>query len=170
MCCKKKVVQSGVPMKKKSPTSKSHAKSSVNIYMATEQVYQIALKSIISSIVLHCLKEILVEISKFINIIYPKLKDLCLNSIMENDTVKRRELAWKNITSKVQDVLFPLMQAVNNEQKLLLEVPDKKDDIVMADSTKIKEINTTSSSHVLPESIRLEHAIKAYTSAQKKIK
>ncbi|PKB96324.1 hypothetical protein RhiirA5_385408 [Rhizophagus irregularis] len=38
----------------------------------------------------------------------------------------------------------------------------------MADSTKIKEINTTSSSHVLPESIRLEHAIKAYVMAQKK--
>ena len=151
-------MRSEVPMKtatKKSSTSKSHAKSSVNIYMATEQVYQIALKSIISSIVLHCLKEILVEISKFINIIYPKLKDLCLNSIMENDTVKRRELAWKNITSKVQDVLFPLMQAVNNEQKLLLEVPDKKDDIVMADSTKIKEINTTSSSYVVPENFWL---------------
>src|ERR1044071_8450941 len=82
---------------KKSSTSKSHAKSSVNIYMATEQVYQIALKSIISSIVLHCPKEILVEISKFINIIYPKLKDPNLNSIMENDIVKRRELTWKNV-------------------------------------------------------------------------
>ena len=119
-------------MKKKSPTSKSHAEStkakraSGSIYMATEQVYQITLKSIISSIVPHCPKEILVEISKFINMIYPKLKDPCLNSVMENDTVKRRELAWKNVTTKVQDVLFPLMQAVNTEQKLLLEVPDKK--------------------------------------------
>ena len=60
------------------------------------------------------------------------------------------------------------MQATNAEQKLLLQVPDKKDDIEMADSTKIKEINTTSSSHVLPENFRLEHAIKAYASAQKK--
>jgi len=34
---------------------------------------------------------------------------------MENDTVKRRELAWKNVTSKIQDVLFPLMQATNVE-------------------------------------------------------
>jgi hypothetical protein len=58
--------------------------------MATEQVYQIALKSIISSIVPHCPKEILVEISKFINMIYSKLKDPCLNSVMENDTIKRR--------------------------------------------------------------------------------
>ncbi len=69
--------------------------------MATNQVYQIALKSIISSIVSHCPKEILVKISKFINTIYPKLKDPCLNTIMENDTVKRRELAWKNVTSKI---------------------------------------------------------------------
>ena len=136
--------------------------------MTTEQVYQIALKSIILSIVPHCPKEILVEISKFINMIYPKLKDPSLNSVMENDTVKRKELAWKNVTSKVQDVLFPLMQATNAEQKLLLQVPDKKDDIEMADSTKIKEINTTSSSHVLPENFRLEHAIKAYALAQKK--
>ncbi|CAG8784182.1 7135_t:CDS:1, partial [Rhizophagus irregularis] len=68
--------------------------------------------------------------------------------------------------------------AVNSEQKPLLQVPDNnesilnapslKEDIVMADSTKIKEINTTSTSHVLPENIRLEHAIKAYASAQKK--
>ncbi|RGB31551.1 hypothetical protein C1646_791803 [Rhizophagus diaphanus] len=148
--------------------------------MATDQVYQIALKSIISSIVPHCPKEILIEISKFINMIYPKLKDLCLNSVMENDMVKRRELAWENVTRKVQEVLFPLMQATNDEQKLLLQVPENNsnesvpnasspnEDIVMTDSTKIKEINTTSSSHVLPESPRLEHAIKAYATAQKK--
>ncbi|GES93808.1 hypothetical protein GLOIN_2v1772633 [Rhizophagus clarus] len=72
----------------------------------------------------------------------------------------------------------------NAKQKLLLQVPDNKESIqsasnpnegiVMADSTKIKEINTTSTSHVLPEnhalapSTWLEHAIKAYATAQKK--
>jgi hypothetical protein len=72
------------------------------------------------------------------------------------------------------------MQATNAEQKLLLQVPENNsnesvlntsspnEDIIMADSTKIKEINTTSSSHVLPESSWLEHAIKAYATAQKK--
>ena len=158
---------------KKPLTSKSHTSKALgNKNMATEQIQQIALKSMVSSVVPHCPKEILVEISKFLNMIYPKIKDHCLNTVISNDTVKRRELAWKNVTIKVQDVLFPLMQAVNTEQKLLLEVPDKKDDIVMADSTKIKEINTTSSSHVLTEnpssSARLEHAIKVYESAQKK--
>ncbi|RGB37320.1 hypothetical protein C1646_757094 [Rhizophagus diaphanus] len=159
---------------KKLPTSKSR-KTSGNIYMITDQVKQIVLKSIISSLVPYCPKEILVEISKFINIIYPKLKDPSLNSLMENDTVKRREIVWKNVTIYVQDVLFPLMQATNVEQKLLLQVPENNEsvqsaneDIVMADSTKIKEINNISTSYVLPENNRLEHAIKAYASAQKK--
>src|SRR5438876_1235955 len=131
---------------KKSPTSKSRAsKASGNIIMATDQMYQIALKSIISSVVPHCPKEILIEISKFINAIEPKLKDHCLNTVMPNDTVKRRELAWENVTSKVQDVLLPLMQATNVKQKLLLQVPDNKESVNdrdLADSTKIKEINT----------------------------
>src|SRR5436189_4842983 len=107
-------------MKKKSPTSKSHAESAKktkrvlgNIAMATEQMNKIALKSMVSSIVPHCPKEILVEILKFLNMIYPKLKDHCLNTIMPNDTVKRRELAWDNVKSYIQDVLLPLLQEVN---------------------------------------------------------
>src|SRR5215475_1779584 len=106
---------------KKSSTSKS-SKESSNIYMATEQVYHVALKSIVSSLVPHCPREILIELSKYINTIYPKLKDLCLNSVMENDTVKRRELAWKNVISKILNVLHPLLQAINTEQKPLLEL------------------------------------------------
>src|SRR5438105_14172066 len=122
-------------MKKKSPTSKSHAESAKtkrvlgNIAMATEQMKKIALKSMVSSIVPHCPKEILVEILKFLNMIYPKLKDHCLNTIMPNDTVKRRELAWDNVKSYIQDVLLPLLQEVNTEQKPLLQVPDNKESI-----------------------------------------
>src|SRR5687767_12178948 len=112
---------------KKSPTSKSHdSKASGNIIMAKEQMYQIALKSSISSLVPHCPREILIEISKFINTIFPKLKDHCLNTIMPNDTVKKRELAWENVTRKFQDILFPLLQAVNSEQKPLLQVPESQ--------------------------------------------
>ncbi|CAB4407761.1 unnamed protein product [Rhizophagus irregularis] len=97
-------------------------KKKCNLAMAIDLMYQIALKSFISSLVPHCLKEILIEISKFINTIFPKLKDHCLNTVMPNDTVKRRELAWENVTSKVQDILFPLLQAVNTKQKSLLDV------------------------------------------------
>ena len=85
---------------KKSPTSKSHAskaligKASGNIIMATDRMYQIALKSSISSLVLYYPREILIEISKVINMIFHKLKEHCLNIVMPNDTVKRRELAW----------------------------------------------------------------------------
>jgi len=111
-------MQNEVLIKKKSSTFKSHIeskKTSGNIYIATEQVYQIVLKSIISSIVSYYFKEILVEILKFINMIYPKLKDPYLNSIIENDTIKRKKLVWKNVTSKVQNILFLLIQATNVE-------------------------------------------------------
>src|SRR5215475_2006693 len=131
---------------KKSSTSKS-SKESSNIYMATEQVYHVTLKSIVSSLVPHCPREILIELSKYINTIYPKLKDLCLNSVMENDTVKRRELAWKNVTSKILDVLHPLLQATNTEQKPLLELPsvDSMNDIVSTPE-RIHEINSSTRS------------------------
>src|SRR5215204_2888388 len=110
--------------KKESPTSKSRAENPKEaLHMATDQMYQIALKSIISSVVPHCPKEILIEILKFINTIYLKLEDHCLNTVMPNDTVKRRELAWENVTKKVQEVLLPLLQVVNTEQKPLLQVP-----------------------------------------------
>ena len=87
---------------------------------------------------------------------------------MKGDTVKRRELAWKNITIRVQNVLFPLIQTTNTEKKLLLQVPENNEspdkDVIMADSNKIKELNT---SHAL------NHTIKAYMqchTAQKKNK
>ena len=167
------MVRSGVPIKtatKKPPTSKSRAsKASGNIIMATDQVYQIALKSILSSIVPHCPKEILVEISKFINTIYPKLKDPCLNIVMENDTVKRRELVWKNVTSKVQDVSFLLMQATNAEQKLLLEVPSPSQTASVQEeyqaerkANNIMEIETLPDNNHSEGGHILNHAIKAY--------
>ena len=151
---------------KKSPTSKSR-KASGSIYIAIEQVYRIVLKSIISSIVPHCPKEILVEISKFINMIYPKLKDPCLNSVMENDTVKRREIAWENVTSKVQEVLLPLLQAVNTEQKPLLQVLSTSQTVQEERQAERKannfmEIEPLPDNKVLEGLHTLNHAIKAY--------
>ncbi|GES93459.1 hypothetical protein GLOIN_2v1772633 [Rhizophagus clarus] len=121
-------------------------KKKYNIDTAANYMFQIALKSSIASLVPHCPREILIEISKFINMIFPKIKDHCLNTSMPNDTVKRRESAWRIVASKFEDILFPLLQAVNSEQKPLLQVPDNE--------SKIKEINTASSSYVIPESIR----------------
>src|ERR1043165_5127050 len=106
---------------------------------------QTAVKSMVSSVVPHCPKEILVEISKFLNMIYHKIKDHCLNTVMPNDTIKRRELAWEDVKSYIQDVLLPLLQTVNTEQKPLIQVPDDKE-MDLTDSTKIKEINTIFSS------------------------
>ena len=147
-------MRSGIPIKtapKKFPTSKSR-KTSDNI--ATEQVYQAVLQSIISSLVQHCPREILIEISKYINTIYLKLKALCLNRVMENDTVKRRELVWKNATSKVQEVLFSLMQVVNTEQKPLLDVTSQI--INNMEIEPLPDSNHSGGGHTL------NHAIKAY--------
>src|SRR5947209_17274159 len=88
--------------------------------MSIPVIYQSVLKSIIASLIPLCPKEILIEISKFINTIYLKLKDSCMNSYMIDDTVKRREIVWKNITKKIQDVLYPLIYTINIIQKLLL--------------------------------------------------
>ena len=129
--------------------------------MATDQMYQIALKSIISSVVPYCPKEIFIEILKFINIIYLKLEDHCLNTVMPNDTVKRRKIAWKNVTSKVQEILFPLLQAVTTEQKPFLQVPSSSQEI-----ETLPDNNHSGGGHTL------NHAIKAYAycrSAEKKI-
>jgi hypothetical protein len=161
---------------KKSPTSKSRAsKSSGNSHealrIATDQMYQIALKSFISSLVPHCPREILIEISKFINTIFPKLKDHCLNTIMPNDTVKRRELSWENVTSKVQDILFPLLQAVNTEQKPLLDVLSEKNAKSSIDTMDGIIVNNSENHQETAPSHILNHAIKAYAqhrSAEKK--
>ncbi|GES74097.1 hypothetical protein GLOIN_2v1772633 [Rhizophagus clarus] len=114
-------------------------KKKCNIDTAANYMFQIALKSSIVSLVPHCPREILIEISKFINMIFPKIKDHCLNTSMPNNTVKRRESAWRIVASKFKDILFPLLQAVNSEQKPLLQVPDNE--------SKIKKINTASSSY-----------------------
>jgi hypothetical protein len=147
---------------KKSPTSKSdEKKDSQSIYISIDQMYKIALKSSISSLVPHCPKEILIEISKFINTIFPKLKDHCLNTVMPDDTVKRRELAWENVTREFKDILIPLLQAVNSEQKPLLQIP-----------TEEKPESDDSMKDIIPVgSNSLNHAIKAYAqchSAKKK--
>src|SRR4051812_43672027 len=157
--------------KKESPTSKSRTENTKEaLRMAIDQMYQIVLKSIISSVVPHCPKEILIEISKFINTIYPKLEDHCLNTVMPNDAVKRRELAWGDVTSKFQDILFPLLQAVNTEQKPLLQVPSPfQEDQVLKEphqaermANNIMKIEPLLDNNHSGSGHTLNHAIKAY--------
>ena len=146
MLCYKKKLELIPPIKKnhdQHPTSKSH---SVTIPV----IYQSVLKSIIASLIPHCPKEILIEISKFINTIYPKLKDSCMNSYMVDDTVKRREFVWKNITKRIQDVLYPLIHAINTEQKPLL-------------STQVSPIESIDNIAESMDVNTLNHAIKTYT-------
>src|ERR1044071_9233396 len=139
---------------------------------------KIALKSMVSSVVPYCPKEILIKMAKFLNMIYPKLKVHCLNTVMPNDTVKRRELVWKNVISYIQDVLLPLLQAVNTEQKPLLQVPSPSQTTSVQEehqaerkANNIMEIETLPDNNHSGGGHTLNHAIKAYAqcrSAEKK--
>src|SRR3954466_13533842 len=108
----KKSTKSKEGATKKSPTSKSSKKadSVTPITMIVDYVFLIALKSILSSVIQHIPKEILMEGSQYINTIYPKLKDQILNMVMKDDTVMKREKVWGHVTNKIIDVLHPLIQ------------------------------------------------------------
>jgi len=147
--------------RKEPPTSKSRKKAepSASLTMIVDYVFLIALKSILSSVIQHIPKEILKEGSQYINTIYPKLKDQILNTAMKDDTVMKREKVWGHVTNKIIDVLHPLIQATNIEQKPLIQVPiESKLDDPMNDIIPVG-------------SSTLNHAIKAYAqrhSAEKK--
>jgi len=158
-------------MKKKlvaKPTTSKSRKASGNIDMATNLVYQVALKSLISSLVQHIPREILIEGSKYINTIYPKLKDRCLNSVMENDTVKRREIVWENVSDRILDVLHPLIQATNTEQKLLLKVPNSSAPASSGQDEKANSLMEVDHPEEFNrgDSRTLNHAIKIYAQSR----
>jgi hypothetical protein len=147
--------------RKEPPTSKSRKKAepSASLTMIVDYVFQIALKSILSSVIQHIPKEILKEGSQYINTIYPKLKDQILNMAMKDDTVMKREKVWGHVTNKIIDVLHPLIQATNIEQKPLIQVPIKS------------ELDDPMNDIIPVGSSTLNHAIKVYAqshSAEKK--
>ena len=82
---------------------------------------------------------------------------------MKEDTVKKRKKVWRLITNKIKDILYPLIQVTNVEQKLLI-----------LSEEKLELDNSMNNSHedlVLMGSNSLNHAIKAYAhqrSAKKK--
>jgi hypothetical protein len=88
---------------------------------------------------------------------------------MKNDTVKRREIAWENVMSKILDILHPLIQITNTEQKPLLELLTP----LLSETVRDKKANPPMEvDH--PEdfnrgdSYTLNHAIKTYAQYQAK--
>src|SRR5438105_7108752 len=75
-----------------------------------------------------------------------------MNSYMVDDTVKRRELVWKNITKRIQDVLYSLIHAINTVQKPLLPL-----------STQVFPVESIDNSAESMGVHALNHAIKTYT-------
>src|SRR5262249_50732899 len=117
-CCKKKVVKKKAATKKP-PTSKSPSSSRApSGKSVVDQVYQATLKSIIASLVAQVPKEILKEGYQYIYTIYPQLKDRILDAFMEKSPVKSRERIWKLNSDRIQDALYPLIQAASEENPL----------------------------------------------------
>ena len=81
-----------------------------------------------------------------------------MNSYMLDDTVKRREFVWKNITKRIQDVLYPLIHAINTEQKPLLSMTPKA-----PLSTQVSPIESIDNIAESMDVNALNHAIKTYT-------
>ena len=69
----------------------------------------------IASLVLHCPRKILIEISHHLNTKYNNLKTPILNNLMKDEPVRKRELVWKYVIKKILDVLYPLIQATNTD-------------------------------------------------------
>jgi hypothetical protein len=155
--------------KKEPPTSKSRKKAepSASITMIVDYVFLIALKSILLLVVQHIPKEILKESSQYINTIYAKLKDQILNTAMKDDTVMKREKVWGHVTNKIIDVLHPLIQATNIEQKPFIQVPIEE----KLEGHRVSESDDPMNDIIPMGSSTLNHAIKAYAqshSAEKK--
>src|SRR5271170_2986494 len=87
---------------------------------------------------------------------------------MENDIVIKREIVWENVSDRILDILHPLIQATNTEQKLLLKVPNSS-----APASSGQDEKANSSMEVdHPEEFNrrdsrtLNHAIKIYAQAR----
>ena len=176
LCYKKKKLDSigKSSLKKKGPqrnqvitkslTSKSrkNAKPKTPISIIIDYVFQITLKSILSSVVQHIPKEILKEGSHFINTIYPKLKEQILNTTMKKDTVKKREKVWELVTKQILDVLHPLIQAAYTDQKPLIQPISEEISPKESLDNFIKNVSSNNSEENI-SSHALNYAIKAYT-------
>ena len=121
----------------------------------------------ISSAIQHCPKEILIELSRYLNTIYPQIKDQILKHCAEGYTIKQKDKVWETNTGIILEILHPLAKVVNTKENHLLQVP--VEEIVKFSDNTMKDVVPMDS--VTPSNT-LNHAIKTYAqcrSAEKKI-
>ena len=121
-------------MKKKSSTKKK------SINTLEHEVFLESLKYMISELIPHCPKEILIEARTFLNNLFIKMKDQFDSYYAEKYTVKERNKVWEIIAKKYQTIFQPFIEIINRQ--------------------------SLDSSEKLDNSIALNHAIKVYQGAQ----
>ncbi|RHZ84713.1 hypothetical protein Glove_78g207 [Diversispora epigaea] len=119
------------------------------------EVFLESLKYMISELVPHCPKEILIEARVFLNNLFIKMKDQFDSYYGEKYIVKERNKVWEIIAKKYLTIFQPLIEIIKKQTP---------------NSSSHKETNRdyelTSSPEKLDNSITLNHAIKVYQGAQ----
>ena len=121
-------------MKKKSSTKKK------SINTLEHEVFLESLKYMISELIPHCPKEILIAARTFLNNLFIKMKDQFDSYYAEKYTVKERNKVWEIIAKKYQTIFQPFIEIINRQ--------------------------SLDSSEKLDNSIALNNAIKVYQGAQ----
>ena len=146
-------------MKKKSSTKKKKS-----IDTLEQEVFLESLKYMISELIPHCPKEILIEARTFLNNLFIKMKDQFDLYYGEKYTVKERNKVWEIIAKKYQTIFQPFIEFINkqssdsssykemNHNYSIVPPPEKLDNSIACD--KVTELRS------------LNHAIKEYQGAQ----
>ena len=130
-------------MKKRSSTKKK------SIVTLEQEVFLESLKYMISELIPHVPKEILIEARTFLNNLFTKMKDQFDSYYTEKYTVKERNKVWVNIAKNYQIIFQSFIETINGQS--LDDVEHR-----ISDSSPKKLDNT----------ITLNHAIKLYQGAQ----
>ncbi|RHZ64249.1 hypothetical protein Glove_326g2 [Diversispora epigaea] len=128
------------------------------------EVFLESLKYMISELVPHCPKEILIEARVFLNNLFIKMKDQFDSYYGEKYTVKERNKVWEIIAKKYLTIFQPLIEIIKdqtpnssshketNRDYELISSPEKLDNsITCVENTELRSLN---------------YAIKVYQGAQ----
>ncbi|CAG8800664.1 21590_t:CDS:1, partial [Dentiscutata erythropus] len=138
-----------IPIKKKPSTKKK------SIVTLEQEVFLESLKYMISELVPHCPKEILIEARVFLNNLFIKMKDQFDSYYGEKYTVKERNKVWEIIAKKYLTIFQSLIEIIKDQS------PNPS-----SHKETNRDYELISSPEKLDNSITLNHAIKVYQGAQ----
>ena len=127
----------------------SATKKKMSIDTLERGVFLESLKYMISELIPHVPKEILIEARTFLNNLFTKMKDQFDSYYAEKYTVKERNKVWENIAKNYQIIFHSFIEIINRQS-----------------SDDAEHRISDSSPEKLNNTITLNHAIKQYQGAQ----